>query len=291
MSSRRIAAVGALALAFGAGAGVGRISMPPDAGLPAFSHIFLIVMENKGYNQIIESPAAPYLNSLAARYALATHYVAIDHPSVSNYLALFAGNTFTGPINDNCSTCYVDAPNLADQIESSGRTWKGYMEDLPSPCFLGYSSGLYVMRHNPFPYFADIRTNLARCNRIVPYTQMATDLAEGTVPNFSWITPNLCDDMHNCSVSKGDAWLARNVPPILGSSAFRNGGVMFITWDEDEFTSFNQIATLVISPKAVPGFRSTVAENHYNLLRTIEVSWGLPPLGGAAGKVAMSEYF
>jgi phosphatidylinositol-3-phosphatase len=298
MGIRKIAVFGALVLAFGAGAGFGRISLPRDPGLPTFSHIFLIIMENAGYNQIIDSPDAPYLNRLADRYALATRYVAIDHPSVSNYLALFAGDTFTGTtINDNCtpapSTCSTNAPNLADQIEASGRTWKEYQENMPSACFPKYSSpdGLYVVRHQPALYFNQIRENAVRCANVVPYTQLATDLARGTVPNFSWITPNLCDDMHNCAVRSGDAWLARNVPLILASAAFRNGGVLFITWDEDDFTPVNQVATLVVSPYAIPGFRSSVLENHYNLLRTIEAAWSLPPIGGAVGKMPMREYF
>lgn len=266
--------------------------------MPAFSHVFVIVMENQEYGAIIGNASAPYINRLATTYGLGTQYYAVGHPSLPNYLALAAGSTFG--ITTDCQTCYVNSPNLADQIEASGRTWKAYMEGMPSPCLIG-SAYPYAQKHNPWIYFDDIRTNAARCqSHVVPFTQFGTDLASGNAPNFVWITPNMCNDMHDCSVSSGDAWLAQQVPAILNSAAWRSGGVLFIMWDEGTSSAGccttaagGRVAMLVVSPLAKAGYQSTVPETHYSWLRTIEDAWRLPPLNGAGCTctAAMREYF
>ena len=270
----------------------------PTAGgtLPNFSHVFVIVMENEESTAIVGNGAAPYINGLATSHGLAARYYAVSHPSLPNYLALTAGSTFG--IASDCTGCYVNATNIADQVESSGRSWKAYMESMPSSCFVG-DAYPYMQKHNPFIYYNDIRTNATRCaGHVVPATQLSADLASGTVPNFAWITPNMCNDMHDCSIASGDAWLARVVPGILASSAFADGGVLFITWDEGSSAAGccsnaagGQVATLVISPNGVSGLRSTVNETHYSLLRTVEDAWGLSALGQAGNAVAMREYF
>ena len=272
---------------------------PPAAGVPAFSHIFVIVMENTEYGNIIGSGAAPYINGLANSYGLATNYYGASHPSLPNYLALTAGSTFG--IASDCTTCFVNATNIADQVEASGRSWKAYMEDMPTPCFTGPWSGNYAMKHDPFMYYDDIRNNPARCaTHVVPFTQFWGDMSSGNVPNFVWVTPNMCNDMHDCSVSTGDAWLRNVVPAITASAAFRNGGVLFITWDEGSTSAGccgdswgGHVATLVISPRSINGLRSGVAENHYSLLRTIEDGFRLGHLNAASwsSNVAMREYF
>jgi len=274
--------------------------VPPRApSVPSFSHVFVIVMENHEYGSIIGSPAAPYINSLAGTYALATNYYGASHPSLPNYLALTAGSTFG--IASDCTTCYVGATNIADQVEASGRSWKAYMEDMPSPCFTGASAGNYAMKHNPFLYFNDIRNNAARCAaHVVPFTQFWGDMSSGQVPNLTWITPNMCNDMHDCAVATGDGWLRSVVPTITASAAFRNGGVLFITWDEGSSSAGccgdswgGRVATLVISPRVISGFRSSVAENHYGLLRTIEDGFHLAHLGAAgwSSSTPLREYF
>jgi len=274
------------------------IASPPGA-VPASSHVFVIVMENHEYGSVIGSPAAPYINRLAASYGLATNYYAASHPSLPNYLALTAGGTFG--IASDCTTCYVNATNIADQLEASGRSWKAYMEDMPTPCYLGPWSGNYAMKHDPFMYYTDIRNNPARCAaHVVPFTQFGADISRDQVPDYVWITPNMCNDMHDCSVSTGDAWLGNIVPTITGSAAFGDGGVLFITWDEGSTnagccgdTWGGHVATLVISSRSIGGFRSSIAENHYGLLRTIEDAFQLGHLGAAgwSSSVALREYF
>jgi hypothetical protein len=274
---------------------------PSVAGgtLPSFSHVFVIVMENHEYNSVIGNPAAPYTNDLVASYGLATNYFGASHPSLPNYLALTAGSTFG--IASDCTTCFVSATNIADQVEASGRSWKAYMEDMPVPCYMGASSGNYAMKHNPFIYYNDIRDNPARCAaHVAPFTQFWVDMSSGRVPDLVWITPNMCNDTHDCPVGTGDAWLRSVVPTITGSAAFRNGGVLFITWDEGSSNAGccsgswgGHVATLVIAPNAIRGFRSATAENHYGLLRTIEDGFHLAHLGAAgwASNLPLREYF
>lgn len=266
---------------------------PPPGTVPRFSHVFTIVMENKAYESIIDSASAPYLNGLAQQYGLATRYYAIRHPSLPNYIALISGDT-QGITND-CTSCFIDAPNLADQIEASGRSWRAYMESMPSPCYVG-DSGTYRQKHNPFIYFDSIRQDPARCARIVPLSQLDYDLASDALPDYVWITPDMCSDTHDCPISTGDAWLSTWVPRILASPAWRNGGVLFITYDESvgsdsrgccRDAAGGQVVTLVISPLGLPGYRSAVAYDHYGLLRTVEESWGLPALGHAACDCAL----
>ena len=272
---------------------------PAPAAVPAFSHIFVIVMENHEYGAVVGRPDAPYVNSLAAAYGLATNYYAASHPSLPNYFALTAGSTFG--IASDCTTCFVSATNIADQVETSGRSWKAYMEDMPAPCYMGAAAGNYAMKHDPFMYYTDVRNNPVRCAaHVVPFTQFAVDMSTGQVPSFVWITPNMCNDTHDCPVSTGDAWLGTIVPRITGSAAFRDGGVLFITWDEGSSNASccgdawgGHVATLVISPRSIRGFRSGVAENHYSLLRTIEDGFGLAHLGAAgwSSSVPLREYF
>jgi len=271
---------------------VGASPAPAAGTVPAFNHIFTIVMENHSYGQIIGSGSAPYINSLAAKYGLATNYFAVAHPSLPNYLALTGGSTFG--ITSDCTTCFVSAPNIAkDRVEASGRSWKAYMESMPRPCFVG-DSYPYMQKHDPFIYFNDIRTNATECNKVVPYSTLATDLkSAGTTPNYAWITPNMCNDMHDCSVSTGDTWLKNNVPAILNSAAFTTqNSLLMITWDEDNGSSGNHVATLVIAKSVPAGFRSSVRYTHYSLLRTVESAWGLSPLtGNDGGASPMSDFF
>jgi hypothetical protein len=267
------------------------------APLPVFSHVFIIVMENKEASQVVGNSSAPYLNSLAAQYARAANYYGVTHPSLPNYLALTGGSTFG--IDSDCTDCFVDADNIASQLEAAGRSWKAYMESMPSACFLG-SAAPYAQKHNPFIYYDDVRTDPARCNKIVPFDQLAADLQADQVPDYVWISPNLCNDMHDCSVGTGDQWLQAWVPRILASPAWKDKGVLFITFDEGDSdrgccagVAGGQVDTLVISPLAQPGFTSDVAYSHYSLLHTIEAAWGLPLLGQTSCDCSgpMSDFF
>ena len=195
--------------------GVGALQspVPTGAAIPAFSHIAVIVMENSAYAEVYQSKDWPYLNQLGAENTVATNYYAISHPSLPNYLALLGGSTFN--VTSDCTTCSVSAPNLVDQLESKHKSWKAYMEDLPARCSTVASSGSYAKKHDPFVYFDDVRANRQRCTNVVPLTQLQDDLTAGRLPDFIWVTPNLCHDKHDCPAASADAWLASFVTTLL----------------------------------------------------------------------------
>jgi phosphatidylinositol-3-phosphatase len=267
-------------------------SVAAAQSLPRFDHIFVIVMENHSSAEIIGNAIdAPYLNQLAANYGFASNYSGVAHPSLPNYLALIGGDSFG--ITSDCTTCFVNAPNLgADRIAASGRTWKAYMESMPSACFVG-DAYPYAQRHNPFVYFNDIRGS-TQCGNVVPLDALATDLGtSATTPAYAWITPNLCNDMHDCSIATGDNWLSQTVPLILGSPAYTDqNSLILITWDEDDATQANQVPMLVINPGVPSGYVSSAPYDHYSLLRTVEDAWGLAPLTSHDGAaIAMTDFF
>jgi phosphatidylinositol-3-phosphatase len=244
------------------------------------AHIFVIVEENKSYSEIVHNPAAPYLNKLIARSALATNYFALFHPSLPNYIALTSGSNH-GIVDDRSPPSAgneIAVANLADRIQAGGRTWKEYAESMPSAGY-AFDQGLYATKHNPFIYYQDIAGRPRRDRtHVVPFTRLAKDLRRvHTTPNFAFITPNLCNDMHDCPVASGDQWLARTVPLILQSRAFRTSpSLLVVTWDEG--TSDNHIATILAGNSVRKGYRSARRYDHYSLLRTIEAAWRLAPL-------------
>jgi acid phosphatase len=285
------AAIGAVAALAAAGCGGAKPGAPLAVGaVPALpvsqrSHLVIVVLENREYSEVIGSSSAPYINRLAARYGLATQSYAVTHPSLPNYIALTSGATHG--IDSDCTSCSVSARNVVDQLEAAGRTWRAYMEDLPHPCFLGASAGGYAKKHDPFAYYRDIASSPARCRRIVPFTALAADLRAGALPAYSFITPNLCDDAHDCSLRTADRFLARTLPPILHELGPR--GLLVLSWDEGTLDTGccagahgGRIATVLAGPGVRPGARSALPVDDYGVLATVERALGLPPLGGAA---------
>jgi hypothetical protein len=238
------------------------------------SHVFLIVMENRSYSQAISNS---YVARLAAKYAAATGYHGVSHPSLPNYLAMTSGSTWG--ISDDGFHPLPAGAGLGAQLTSARIPWRGYMEGMTKGCF--NSPYPYALKHNPFAYYG------SRCPaQVVPFTQFAADM-RGTVPRFVWITPNLCNDGHDCSNAIADAWLARTVGMILNSTAWQQNGLLVITWDEGEDSS-NSVLTLVIHPNPLV-HKSSRPYNHYSLLATIEDRFGLARLGQAAKASAMAD--
>ena len=253
-------------------------AVPPPVRVPAFRHVVLAVFENHEATEIAGSPNAPTFNALARRYATLTSYDAVAHPSLPNYLALVSGST--QGITSDCTECIVRGRSLADTLAAAGKTWKTYAEDLPYPGFTGGSAGRYAKKHDPFLYFRDVVDSRARRNRVVPFTQLGRDLARHRLPDFSLVIPNLCNDMHDCSVATGDAWLKAHIVPLLRSPELR-GGVVFVVFDEgtSDTGGGGRIEALALGPTVRRGSRFTKPTNHYGLLRTIEDAWKLPRLG------------
>ena len=209
----------------------------------------------------------------------------MSHPSLPNYLALVSGSTQN--VTNDCIDCFFNLPNLADEIEASGRTWKSYMESMPSPCFLG-DARPYVQMTDPFLYFDSIRTNATRCDRsIVPLTKLDSDLAANQLPNFSWIMPNLCNSGHSCDPTTADNWVNGMVTKLQASPALGQNSLIVITFDEgvEHGTTANprgQVPAILISPLARQSFTDVTSYSHYSLLKTILMAWNLPALGQTA---------
>jgi hypothetical protein len=251
---------------------------PPSVRVPAFTHVVLVVFENHEASEFAGNPGAPTFNALARRYARLTSYDAVAHPSLPNYLALVSGST--QGITSDCTECIVQGRSLADTLAAAGKTWKTYAEDLPYPGFTGGSAGRYAKKHDPFLYFRDVADSRALRNRVVPLAQLGRDVARHRLPDFSLVIPNLCNDMHDCSVATGDAWLKAHVVPLLRSPELR-GGVVFVVFDEgtSDTGGGGRIEALALGPTVRRGSRFTKPTNHYGLLRTIEDAWKLPRLG------------
>jgi hypothetical protein len=195
----------------------------------------------------------------------------------------------------------VDQENLGSQLEAARIPWRSSQENTGTPCKLS-DSGNYVPRHDPFLYFTDMQTGAgglcAKTN--VDYGQFAADLASGSY-RYMWITPNLVDDGHNpeqnpvTGLKNTDAWASREIPKILDSAAYKNGGVIFVTWDEAEGRaghSKDQIPMIVISSRiASPGFKSTKPYSHRSYLATVEDMLGLTRLPTVASEPAMRDFF
>jgi hypothetical protein len=284
------------------------------SGIPRFSHVFVIVMENLTLEALQSSTTTPYLHQLLATAAHGADYHGVAHPSLPNYLTMTLGardgvvacdcspSAGAACDNSNCTatvgtcSCPQTAAHLGDQLEASGLAWKSYAEDMGSPCRLA-GGGKYTPRHVPFLYYTNLQGDAARCAaHVVDYGALAGDLAAGA-PAFSFITPNLTDDMHTPvptgpqNLANGDHWLAANVPPILASSAYLQGGLLIIVWDEGN-TADDPIPIFVLSPYARQGgYASPARADHASLLATIEDGLGLPRLGVAQGATPLADYF
>jgi hypothetical protein len=249
----------------------------------------IIIFENKEFGTVIGNSDMSNFNKLANDYTLLTQFYAVTHPSLPNYLALIGGDTFG--ITTDCEKCFVSAPSLPDLIEASGRTWKAYQEDMPEPCSFGDTLN-YAQRHDPFVYFDAIRLDASRCDqRVVPFTSLQSDIDAGALPNFIFITPNVCNDAHDCALSVADQWLGNTLTrlvPALDKQGPNN--LIVLTWDEGQgdhsccglpAKAGGRIAVVFISPLVKNNFQDATPYTHYSLLKTISKSWDLPYLGHA----------
>src|SRR5262249_4512023 len=288
-----------------------------EATVPRYDHIALIVEENHGFSDIIGNPNAPIFNRLANTYGLATNYFGTSDPSAPNYVVMLGGSDF-GIADDNPFYMHeVHAPSLMDQLDAAHMTWKGYFQGMPYPGYAQYcypvrcngtpdSDPLYSGKHNGMPYFADMQDSPARLRQMVPGSQLSTDAAAGRLPNFSYIVPDQCTDMHgsppwcedsgdigdvndNRLVSDGDAYIGSTVADIMHGPQWRTGNnAIVITFDEGDDTAgccgvpgAGRVATVVITNHGPRGLRDATPYSHYSLLATMEQAFGLGCLAGA----------
>ena len=275
--------------------------------LSSVKNAFVIVMENHSWSQIKGASDAPYINSLLTRgdasYASNYHNVLSSeaggnlHPSEPNYVWTeaatnsFSDHTFTNDDDASGSNSTSSTAHLVTNMNAKGLGWTGYMENKPSGCPIS-SSGGYAAKHNPFVFFQDVSGNPpsngnAYCQAHTKNSSaLASDISGNTLAPFSYIVPNLCNDMHDsCSptndpIKQGDNWLQSNLPTILNSPQYAAGGAVFITWDEDSSSSNSAIGMIVLSPFGRgSGYTNTIAYSHTSLVRTIQNIFGLPPVG------------
>jgi phospholipase C len=237
--------------------------------------VFVVVMENTVYEDAV---ALPYAGGLARQYAIATDYQAVAHPSLPNYLALTSGSTH-GITDDGYHP--LPAGDIGQQLTDQGISWRAYMEGMTHGCM--NSPYPYAVKHNPFAYYG------GGCpDNVVPLTALDGDLESSTPPRFVWITPDLCNDGHDCDGAHADRFLSQLIPKIIGSDAWKRNGVLFLTWDEGESGGDNHILTVVAAPN-LTAHATSDPHDHYSTLRTVEDLLGVPPLGAAASAAPFSE--
>ena len=266
-------------------------------------HVFILVEENHSYSDVIGNSAMPYTNSLAQKYAVATQYYSNQHPSLPNYFWLTVGNAVA---TDDGFTGTVNADNVVRALNGAGKSWKMYAEGLPSTGYLGPDVIPYAHHHNPFVYLSDVINSSTQAANIVPFTQLAVDLQNNTLPDYAMILPDLANDAHDCpneaasctnaqKLANTDTWIQNNLGPLITSPAFSNS-ILIYTWDESESSDSvhggGQVATILISPKVKAGFQSTTLYQHQSTLRLAMELLGVTDLPGAAASAPdMGEFF
>jgi phosphatidylinositol-3-phosphatase len=292
----------------GTGGGGGTTPTPPSgSSTPTFAHVFLVIEENHSFSDVIGSASMPYLNSLASAYSLATQYYADAHPSLPNYfmLTVGAGTSITGSAGDAYAGV-VTQDNAVRALTAAGKTWKCYAESLPSVGYLGGDMGAYLQHHVPFVYFSDVQTSPVQAGNVVPFTQLATDMANNSLPDYAFIVPNVNDDAHNCPaglstctsdqmLAAADQWLSTNIRPLLASTSFQNS-LLLVTFDEAEDSDTEHggghVPAVIVSPLAKAGYQSTTLYQHESTLRLMMEGLSVTDLPGAAATApAMTEFF
>lgn len=262
------------------GAIIGLRSNAQAAAIPTPDHVVVVVFENKAYSQIIGSSGAPFINSLAGNGAKFTNFYGETHPSQPNYFAMFSGGT-QGVTDDTCpAPGAFSTPNLAQEVIAVGRTWGSYNEGLPSTGSTVCTTGKYARKHNPWFSFSNVPAGTG-------YTMAQFPSDFTTLPTVSFVVPDLCNDMHDCSVSTGDTWLKNNLG-AYATWAKANNSLLVVTFDEDNWLAWNKIATVFYGAGVKTGSYST-RYNHYNMLRTIEDMYGTTHAGNAASAAPITE--
>jgi hypothetical protein len=291
----------------GGGSNSSTSSSTSTSTVPHFTHVFIVVEENHSYGAVVGSPSMPYLNSLISTNGLATQYFADAHPSLPNYFELTVGEgtSITGLQLDSYSGV-VSQDNVVRALTNAGKSWKTYQQGLPSVGYLGIDAGTYLQHHDPFVYFSDVQNSSTQANNVVPFTQFASDLSGGALPDYSFIVPDVNNDAHDCPVgmsscsdtqklAAADQWLSANIGPLLTSSVFQNS-LLIVVFDEGDLSDVNhiggQVAAVIVSPLAKAGYKSSTVYEHASGLRLMLKGLGVTDLPGAAANAAeMGEFF
>jgi hypothetical protein len=273
-----------------------------QAPLPRYDHVVVVIEENHSYNEVIGSPNAPYINSLAQQGASFTNSHGVEHPSLPNYLDLFSGSN-QGVTSDTNPTSPFSTPNLGASLLGAGLSFGSYSEDLPAVgSTVAFANGQnYARKHNPAVDWQPTDPSNPQANAVPASANMPfqgffpTDFTK--LPTVSFVVPNQSNDMHGVSpfppdsqlIQTGDTWLQTNLDAYAQWAKTHNS-LLVVTWDEDDFTPVNQVATIFSGQGVVPGqYADNI--NHYNVLRTLEEMYGLPYAGGSADTQAIRDAF
>jgi phosphatidylinositol-3-phosphatase len=259
--------------------------------VPVFSHIVVVIGENTSAGSVFGSSSAPYINALANAGAKFTNSFALTHPSQPNYLQLYSGSN-QGVTDDSYITTKFTTANLGRELINAGKTYTTYSEGLPSVGYDGSSSGLYVRKHNPAANWMGTGTNQIPTTTNQPFTSFPADF--NNLPAVSFVVPNLCNDGHdvcaplNNSVLQFDRWIQNNLDAYK-QWCINNNSLLIVTYDEDDFSSTNKIATVFYGANVAQAIYSLTI-NHYNVLRTIEDGNGLTTHAGSAAAASTIDY-
>ncbi|TAJ81730.1 MAG: acid phosphatase [Gallionellaceae bacterium] len=248
------------------------------AVLPRPDHIVIVVEENKSFAQIIGNKEAPYINALARRGVLFTNSYGVTHPSQPNYLALFTGSL--RGISSNACPLELQGENLGSALIAQGLSFVSYAESMPEAGYAGCMYGAYMRKHNPVANWKE----LAAFNQ--PFSAFPQDFSH--LPTLALVVPDQLNDMHDGSIAQGDAWLAQHIESYAQWALAHNNSLLIVTWDEDNGSAGNRIATLFVGAMVQPG-KSAQRINHYTLLRMLSEMYGLPYLGESAGQKSIAD--
>jgi len=267
-------------------------------------HVYVVVFENHSYSSIMGNKNMPWLNALAKKYAYASGYYANTHPSIGNYFALTTGRIIT---NNDSYSATVGADNIVRHLLTVGKTWKEYSEGLPKVGYTGGDTGNYTQHHNPLSYFSDVRNSSSEILNLVPFSRFATDLRNGTLPNYALVVPDNANNGHNCPttipnctdsqrLANVDTWLKTNIGPLVSSSGYNatHGGLLVIVFDEsdgDNTHGGGHVAWIVAGPDVKRGYVSAKFYQHQSTLRFLGGSLGFTTFPGAAATAPDMEEF
>jgi len=275
-----------------------------SSGTAVFQHIVLVLEENTNYDSVIGNTSAPYFNSLANTYGLATNYYADTHPSIGNYFWLTTGQDLTDDDSQTPSSFPVSVDNIVRRLVGSGVSWKAYAECMPNVGYIGGDTTCpngdnYYVRHVPLEYMTDVQNNATQRNNLVPFESptvgFGQDVANNTLPSYSFVTPDGCNDAHDCDISVADNWLQQNIGQLINNPTLMQNTLVIIVFDESASDNTNgggRVYWVAVGPQVNPGYISTTFYQHESTLRESLEGLGLAfDLAGAATAPSMDEFF
>ncbi|KAL2821225.1 acid phosphatase [Aspergillus granulosus] len=251
----------------------------------AFNRFYQLWMENTNYD---DAAADENMRWLASQGILLTNYFGVTHPSMPNYCASVGGDTW-GMDHDNFVQMPANISTVADLLDTKGISWGEYQEHLPYAGFQGFNFSNqvtmkddYARRHNPLVLFDSITNNSTRVRQIKNFTSFEDDLANRTLPQWAFVTPNVTNDAHDTNITFGAKWERGWIADLLNNEYFMNNTLVLLTFDEDGYAKNNKVFSVLLGgavPDHLKGTQDDTFYTHYSSIATVSANWGLPSLG------------